>query len=137
MNRKKFYAELLVIMLIGLLLGACGRIQRDQSLNGTEITVEMTVDPPAPSVGPARLVFVVTDAQGQPVDDAQIEVEGNMTHAGMVPVFAQSKAGDDGRYVVPFDWTMGGDWFVVVDITLADGERLSRQFPVTVENVSP
>ena len=56
-----------------------------------------------------------------------------MTHAGMVPVFAQTTGGKNGRYVVPFEWTMGGDWTVTVDVSLEDGRTISREFPVTVE----
>jgi len=36
------------------------------------------------------------------------------------------------RYAIPFEWTMGGDWVVTVDVTLADGRTASRQFDLSI-----
>jgi hypothetical protein len=94
--------------------------------------VEFAVEPADPAVGPAQLLMTVIGPDGQPIDDATLDVEGNMTHAGMTPVFAQTSGGEDGQYVVPFEWTMGGDWLLTIEITLADSAVVSREFPVTV-----
>jgi hypothetical protein len=122
----------ILIILIGGLLPACGRIQQGQVEAGG-LNLEMAVEPEQPAVGPARLIFTLTDEAGQPVDDATLNIEGNMTHAGMVPVLAQATDGEAGRYVVPFEWTMGGDWIVTVEVSLADGREFSRQIPVSVQ----
>jgi hypothetical protein len=55
-----------------------------------------------------------------------------MTHAGMAPVFGTAQGGADGRYTVPFQWTMDGDWLLTIAVVLPDGRKASRQFPVTV-----
>ncbi len=123
-----------LIFLIGAssILAACGRIQTDRP-QATDITLEMSLDPTRPTVGPATLTFTLTDADGQPINEASLDIEGNMTHAGMVPVLAQASGGEAGRYTVPFEWTMGGDWFVTVHVTLPDGRQFSREMPVVVE----
>ncbi len=113
-------------------LSACGRIQQNQA-QPPDVTLEMTFEPEQPAVGPTQLIFTLTDGQGRPINDANLAIEGNMTHAGMVPVVAQVESGETGRYVVPFEWTMGGDWVVTVETTLADGRHFSREFPVTVQ----
>ena len=113
-------------------LPACGRIQQNQS-QSVSVTLEMILEPEQPAVGPAQLIFTLTDEQGQPINDAALAVEGNMTHAGMVPVVSQAEVGETGHYVVPFEWTMGGDWVVTVETTLANGRHFSREFPVTVQ----
>ena len=59
-------------------------------------------------------------------------IEANMSHAGMMPVMADSAAGKDGVYRVPLNWTMGGDWYVDVKFTLPDGQTITRRFPVHV-----
>jgi hypothetical protein len=33
---------------------------------------------------------------------------------------------------MPFRWTMAGDWFVTVDVTLPDGTTASQRFDFTV-----
>lgn len=125
---------LIFILLLGTigLLSACGRIQAGQP-DVTDINLEMSLEPDQPTVGPATLIFTLTDVEGQPINEANLEIEGNMTHAGMVPVLAQTAAGEAGRYAVPFEWTMGGDWIVTVQVTLPDGRQFSREMPVTVQ----
>ncbi len=121
------------IIIMGGLLSACGRIQGKPTQDSADLIIDMVVEPAQPVVGSAQLIFTITDKQGQPINDATLDVEGNMSHAGMTPVFAQGSGGEEGRYVVPFEWTMAGDWFVTVDVSLENGEVISRQFPVSVE----
>jgi hypothetical protein len=72
----------------------------------------------------------VTDASGRPLTGARIKVEGNMTHAGMVPAFADATETDPGRYRANLELSMAGDWFVVVHLTLPDGSKVDRQFEI-------
>jgi hypothetical protein len=125
--------SLFVFLGLILLITACGRIQQSQTAADVGVTLEMTIEPEQPMVGPAYLIFTLTDKQGNPINDAALKVEGNMTHAGMVPVLAQTNAGQQGRYTVPFEWSMRGDWLVTVEVTLAGGQKFSRQIPVVVQ----
>ena len=111
----------------------CGRIRRESTVDDPRVKLEMAVEPAAPAIGPARLIFTLTDVSGTPINDATLDIEGNMTHAGMVPVLAQATSGQNGQYVVPFEWTMSGDWIVTVDVLLADGQQFSQQIPVGVQ----
>jgi hypothetical protein len=81
------------------------------------------------------LLMTVTDATGQALEVAQIAVRGDMTHAGMAPVLGEAaQPDDDNVYRVPFEWTMGGDWILTVDVTLADGRTASQRFDFVVES---
>ncbi len=55
-----------------------------------------------------------------------------MSHAGMKPVLANISEGESGVYAVPFEWTMGGDWFVAVTATLPDGRVATKRFDLSV-----
>lgn len=137
MNAKVFFVTFSILVIIGGVVSACGRIQQNSSPSDSDdLIVEMTLTPEDPTVGPGTLIFTVTDESGQPINEATLKIEGNMTHAGMAPVNAEVTAGENGRYEVPFEWTMGGDWFVTVNITLPDGKKISREFPVTVSGQS-
>ncbi|RME74749.1 MAG: hypothetical protein D6784_09365 [Chloroflexi bacterium] len=129
--RLSFQYFLCFFLLSLTLLTACGRIQPAPA-DTTGVQIELAVDPASPAVGPARLLVTLTGPDGQPIDGATVEVEGNMTHAGMTPVFAQTTASEQGRYTVPFEWTMAGDWIVTVRVTLPGGEQVRREFPVRV-----
>jgi hypothetical protein len=104
------------------------------TLEQEDIDIEMAVEPSPPATGDATLVISLHDRDGVPIDDATIAVRGDMTHAGMVPVLGEVTGGADGAYRIPFEWTMGGDWIITVDITLADGVQISRVFEMTVQS---
>lgn len=72
------------------------------------------------------LMVMLKDKEGNAVTDAKVAIEGNMNHAGMVPVIADpvedgADGDEDGVYEVPFAFSMGGDWIVTVSVTMADG----------------
>ncbi|MCQ3978839.1 MAG: hypothetical protein DPW09_35905 [Anaerolineae bacterium] len=131
----KSYCLLTVIIITGIWLTACGRIQQSRSQDEA-IIIEMTVKPTQPQVGPANLVFTVTDKAGRPINDATLEVEGNMIHAGMSPISARATASEEGRYTTSLEWTMAGDWIVTVNVSLVDGQVVVHQFPVSVQKAA-
>jgi hypothetical protein len=48
----------------------------------------------------------------------------------MRPVFAEATEAGPGRYRAALEFTMAGDWVVLVHLTLPDGSRVERQFDV-------
>ena len=53
-----------------------------------------------------------------------------MSHAGMRPVFSEARELEPGRYEAPIEFTMGGDWIILVRVTLPDGRKFQRQLDV-------
>ena len=123
---------ILLVVLLSLALVGCGRISRAEDRTA-DVSIVLAVDPNPPGVGPAHLTLFVTGADGTPIDGARLSIKGDMTHAGMQPVLAETKGGKEGRYETPFEWTMGGDWIVTVTAALPDGRTTVRQFTYTVE----
>ena len=115
----------LLLAWLVLALAACGRSQDAVDAAGLQVTLI-----PDGSYPGETLVVAVRDKAGQPVTDATVSVEGNMNHAGMTPVLTSSvldgaDGEEDGRYTLPFQFTMLGDWIVTVKITPRDGNTLS------------
>lgn len=127
MNYKHQFIQIWLLLLLTVLLTAC---QRGSSSDIPEIEIELTVSPNPPSVGQATVTFTIIDEQKQPVTGAAIELEGNMNHAGMTPVFSQATEVGDGQYEAPLEFTMGGDWFILVKVNLPDGRKMERQIDV-------
>jgi hypothetical protein len=48
----------------------------------------------------------------------------------MRPVFAEAQEPEPGRYRTELEFTMAGDWVVLVRLDLPDGRRIERQFDV-------
>lgn len=110
-----------------IVLTGCGR---GQTSDVSEIGIDLSVSPSPPTTGPATLVLTLTDERDEPISGAEIELEGNMSHAGMTPVFSQAEEIEPGQYEAPLEFTMGGDWFILVKVTLPDGRELERQIDV-------
>lgn len=114
-------AWVLILILSLITLPAC-RGDDVGDLRGFRVDVAMAPTPPI--VGPNRIVLNLLDADGAPVQDAKVELEGTMAHAGMVPVSRMADPDGAGRYRADdFEFTMGGDWILLVHVTLADGRK--------------
>lgn len=118
------------VLLSLLFLAGCSRASREEST--ADVQIELTAIPFPAVVGESRLVIRVTHADGRPIDDARLSIKGDMTHAGMEPVLAETSGGTDGYYEAPFEWTMGGDWVVTVEAQLADGSMVRERFDLAV-----
>ncbi len=94
------------------------------------VTVDCQVTPKPPKVGPATVTVTLQGDDGKPITGAVVKLEGNMSHAGMKPVFGEAREEKPGRYEGPLEFTMGGDWFITVSATLSDGRKLSKQVDV-------
>lgn len=96
-----------------------------------EMRVETEISPSPPRVGPITVNLKLTDfLTSKLVSGARIQVEGNMTHAGMTPVFANATELEPGRYRATLELTMSGDWVVLIHAALPDGRQIERRVDV-------
>jgi len=72
----------------------------------------------------------LTDDSGTAVKGARLRLEGNMSHPGMTPVFADAQEIEPGRYGSNMVLSMAGDWVILVYATLPDGRKFERQFEI-------
>jgi hypothetical protein len=113
-------------LLVLLLLSSCGRGTTDLP----EVGVDLTIEPDPPRIGPAVVTVELRDADEQPIGGAVVRLEGNMSHAGMAPVLADATEVAKGRYQADLEFTMGGDWFILVQADLPDGRSMERKVDV-------
>ena len=64
-----------------------------------------------------------------------MEVEADMSHPGMAPVFGEVEETAPGNYLAHVRFTMAGDWVLLLRIKLPDGRKIERQ--VDVRGVQP
>jgi hypothetical protein len=126
--RKTARALALTICLAAVSGSGCGR---EKKAGEPPIGVAWELAPDPPAMGESTFFFTLTDSTtGSPVAGATVRLEGNMNHAGMKPVFSTAREIAPGQYEAPIEFTMGGDWFVSLEATLADGRVLHRQVDV-------
>ncbi len=104
----------------------CGR----QNEPLVDLTFAHEVSPQPPRVGSVTIVLRLTDASGTAVKGARLELEGNMSHPGMAPVFTETTETEPGRYRANLVLSMAGDWHIAVHITLRDGRKFDREFEI-------
>ena len=125
------------IVLLGFLvlsmLVACrppsGTSSSSNGDSASPIRLELSEDP---KMGNLPLnVFLLDGSQG--VTGAEVEITGDMTHAGMIPVIVSAQEVEAGLYRADdFEFTMAGDWIITTEVTLPDGKKLMEEIKVTV-----
>jgi succinate-acetate transporter protein len=78
----------------------------------------------------ATVAIQLADSAAKPVSHAHIMVEGDMSHPGMAPIFAEAEETAAGNYQAHIDFNMGGDWVLLLHIKLANGQKIERQVDV-------
>lgn len=100
---------------------------RRPSTGAEDVRISMEVTPSPPVVGIVAVDLRIADLDGAPLEATSVKLEGNMSHAGMTPSFADAIRTGPGTYRADLDLTMGGDWFVLVDAVLADGRTVQQK----------
>ncbi len=124
-------ALFVLALLVALAAAGCSRSQTQGPPAGVTLALATTPDPP--KVGPSTLTLTLKDKTGTGIEGATIAIKGDMTHPGMAPVLATIQQQGGGVYRAPFEWTMGGDWIVTAQVTLADGRSFAQEFDLTVK----
>lgn len=111
------------------------------------VYIQMTSAPFPMVVGPTTLAVSLTDADGQLVENAQVEVLGIMSHGGpshgdltqggVMSMTGQANSATDGLYQMSIMWPMAGPWSVVVAATLPDQRTVQEQFDIYIYPVPP
>jgi hypothetical protein len=94
------------------------------------LQVHCEIAPLPPRVGRAGITVRLADANALAVRGARVTIEGNMSHPGMGPTFGQTQEVAAGEYRGTLEFTMPGDWAVLMHIALPGGRKVERQLDV-------
>jgi YtkA-like len=125
-QKDRWQACLVLAICISASLAGCRRTAAPTP----DVVMRHDVAPQPPKVGPATITVSLADVAGKPIAGARVSLEGNMTHPGMKPVFGEAGEIGSGRYQASIEFTMGGDWIILVRVDLPDGQKLEREFEV-------
>ncbi len=115
---------ILIVLFAGLTVG-CTKSALTRSI----VVSDKEVTPQPAHAGPVTVNFKLAD-DAKPLTGAHITLEGDMTHAGMAPVFGDAREVSPGEYQGQVTLSMGGDWVVLMHITLPDGKKVEEQMDV-------
>lgn len=107
-----------------------GDTATDEAQDGLRVRVEFDTT----TVGPAPATVHVLDGSAG-VTGADVELQGDMSHAGMQPVLATAVESEPGVYrAEEFAFAMAGDWFVTASVETVDGREAKLETFVTVSS---
>jgi hypothetical protein len=108
-------------------LAGCGRTEPADA-----VRVSWTLDPSPPLAGtPIVARLTLRDAEQKPIIGARLRLEGMMSHPGMAPVSAAVTEKGNGEYEAPLQFTMAGDWILLVTGELPSGVAFKKQIEIT------
>jgi hypothetical protein len=99
--------------------------------SGEAVSVSWTLDPSPPLAGTSLVVrLTLRDHEQKPITGARLRLEGLMSHPGMAPVTADVTERGNGDYEAPLQFTMAGDWVLVVTGELPGGGQINKQIEI-------
>jgi hypothetical protein len=131
--KKKFGSAIRIIVLLSILLTLLvGCRQQAEPTVNENVNIAVSFAPDELTIGASTVIVTLTDAAGNPINDATVNIRGDMAHAGMQPVIRDITAGANGSYSSEYEWTMAGDWEVTVAVTLPDGTSAAQRFDYAI-----
>ncbi len=112
-----------LLLLALFLLAAC------RPKTGEPLDAKVRFVPEHPSVGKAEICIEVDPD----LELTKMEVVGDMTHAGMIPVEAEAHPAGPGLWrVEDFDFNMRGDWVITITAYDKNGKKYQKEVRLTV-----
>ncbi len=118
-----------------LLFAACTK-KKDASdaLHAGDMLVRLSLDPDPPRAGDNVLNIELQDAQGKPVEGAQLGLISDMAAMGSMPQMkggGEVKAMNGGKYQITYPLPMLGDWSLTLSMEAPGHPRAELRFKVS------
>jgi hypothetical protein len=124
-----FVRGFVVVATCAMLLAGTGCHRSGQS--AADMPIQTAIAPQPARVGMTTVTVTgVTDGLGEPLAGVHVQIEGDMAHPGMAPVFADAQEERPGVYIAHVNLNMPGDWVLLTHVQLANGKKVERQIDV-------
>lgn len=105
-----------ISMLVGLsvLLAACGSVSTPVATPSKPVNIVVETSPNPAMMGDAEVIFTITDANGNPIEGATVDVSAD--HTDMTGMGMSGLATDQGsgKYSINANFVMSGTWTLTV-----------------------
>lgn len=122
-------------LLLGLALACGGSRSEPVRVVSPGLELRVAVEPAVPRVGENRLWVELRDAEGRPIEDAELGVKVHMHAMGSMPAMggpARVQARGEGRYRADFELDMGGSWQVELSARTPAGSGVRAEASLLV-----
>ena len=103
-----------VFVLLSVLLTACGGAAKPADTTAKSVNIVLATNPTPAAVGDVEMIFTITDADGNPIEGAKVDV--NAEHPSMAGMGMSGLAADQGGgvYSIKANFSDAGDWVLTV-----------------------
>lgn len=123
-RRISAFASVFALILLSVFAAGC----QDKTDPGQAVLVQHEIQPSPAHVGHSTVHVTLMDPAGAPLSGTHLNMEADMSHPGMAPVFFSAQQSSPGSFTGAVDLSMPGDWTILLHITLANGAKVEKQF---------
>lgn len=116
------YTQLILLSLILVSLLGCSRTPSDDP------RLNISLEQPPSTMAVQTIVLSISDG-ATPLENAKVQIEATMTHAGMPSQIVQLEPLGAGKYQASIDFSMLGEWVLIVNVTESNGAVMQRTLP--------
>ncbi len=105
-------------ILLSVLLAACGAGAATPTapVSAKPVNIAVNTNPNPPAMGDVEIVFIITDADGNPIDGASVDVSADHTDMSGMSMSGLATEQGGGRYAIQTNFSMSGNWKLKVFI---------------------
>lgn len=129
---RKVIISMLVLM--SVLLAACGAGAPTPapSIAGKPVNIAVTTNPNPPVMGDVELIFTLTDANGNPIEGAAVDVSADHTDMSGMGMSGAATEQGGGRYAIKANFSMSGNWKLTVFVR-KDGLEYKEDIAIKIQ----
>ncbi len=111
--RKTIFISVLV--LTSVLLAACGSVAAPtEAPSAKPVNILVSTNPNPAAVGDVEMVFTITDANGNPIEGAKVDVSAEHPAMAGMGMSGLATEQDGGKYSIKANFSDPGDWVLTV-----------------------
>lgn len=129
--RKAIFISMLVV--VSTLLTACGSAATPVgTASSSPVNINVETNPNPAAMGDLELILSVTDANGQPIEGATVDVSAEHTDMSGMDMSGLATDQGGGRYSIKSNFSMSGNWKLTVYVR-KDGLDYKEEIELPVQ----
>jgi hypothetical protein len=129
---KKILLVSLFLTLLVFTLAACGGQPPPAAEVAPQVNVKLETIPNPALIGDVELVLTVTNQNGNPIEDAKVDVSADHTDMTGMGMSGPATEQDGGKYAINANFSMSGNWKITVYVR-KDGLDVKQDIPIQIK----
>ena len=129
--RRVIFISMLVIL--SVLLAACGGAATPaETTSSKQVNIKVETIPSPAVKGDVELILTVTDANGNPIEGAKVDVGADHTDMTSMGMSGQATDQGGGKYSIKANFSDPGDWKLTVTV-VKDSPDYKEEFEFKIQ----